>query len=311
MEKKEHKHDVKSSHKIIKKSSPGFTQETMMLLTTVAVVLTCAALVIGVALGLQRFGNELSKISTNQGVQNSQITALSTKLDEVSTKVATGGTGTTTAPAAKVTVDINAIKGLFTKDNITMGNANSKVLFVEVSDPSCPYCHIAAGKNPELGKQSGDKFTYDTDGGTYQSPVREMRKLVESGKAAMVTLYSNGHGAGEIAMQALYCANEKGKYWDVHDLLYSNAGYTIINQTVKNDVTKSPELASFLASAVDSNFMKDCLTTGKYKDKLAKDIATSQSLGVQGTPGFFVNTTNFAGAYSYADMKSAVDTAMK
>jgi len=57
--------------------------------------------------------------------------------------------------------------------------------------------------------------------------------------------------------------------------------------------------------------MKDCLTTGKYKDKLAKDIATSQSLGVQGTPGFFVNTTNFAGAYSYADMKSAVDTAMK
>lgn len=218
-----------------------------------------------------------------------------------------GGVGDTQAP----TISMDTIKGLFKKDVIKFGDANKKVLFVEVSDPSCPFCHAAAGKNAVLSKQMGTQFVLKADGGSYIAPVIEMKKLVDEGKAGMVWIYSNGHGNGELAAKALFCANEKGKYWQAHDLLFSDAGYTLINEKVKNDVAKSGEMASFLKSAVDEGFMKNCLSSDKYKDRLAEDIKLAQSLGVQGTPGFFVNTTNYPGAISYDDMQSAVDAALK
>lgn len=221
----------------------------------------------------------------------------------------------TTDQAAKqpdaVKVDLDQIKALFTDKNIMFGKKDSKVLFVEFSDPSCPFCHVAAGKNPELNKQAGAQFTMEKDGGTYLPPVPEMKKLVDSGKAAFVWLYANGHGNGELATKALYCAKEKGKFWEAHDLLMSAAGYDLVNNTVKNDTAKAGEMADFLKSATKADDMKKCLESGKYDDRIAGDMAIAQQIGFKGTPSFFVNTTNFAGAYSYKDMASAVEEALK
>ena len=211
---------------------------------------------------------------------------------------------------AKPTVSMDTIKGLFGQDLVKFGDANKKVLFVEVSDPSCPYCHAAAGLNGELNKEIGSQFTLVSDGGTYLAPVAEMKKLLDQNKVGYVWIYSNGHGNGEMGAKALYCANEKGKFWDVHSLLFTAAGYELVNTTVKNDVSKASVVADFLAKAVDKNFMTSCLSSDKYKDRLGKDIAVAQSLGVQGTPGFFVNTTNYPGAVSFNDMKSVVDAAL-
>jgi protein-disulfide isomerase len=233
----------------------------------------------------------------------------------------TAAAGTTPAAAAAPTITIAQIKDVFKKDVIKFGNANSKLLLVEVSDPSCPYCHIAGGKDPEVNNQSA-QFKMVADGGTYIPPVPEFKKLVDQGKAAFAYIYSPGHGNGEMALRAFYCAFEKGKFWEVHDLLMSEKGYEIQNGTdpagqpatgpvVKNDKTKSGDLATFLASAIDSSFMKSCLDSGKYDAKLAENTQLASSLGVQGTPGFFVNATIFAGAYSFKDMQSAVDAALK
>ena len=224
-----------------------------------------------------------------------------------------GTTTTTTAaqqPAAKPKVELSQIKDLFSKDVIKFGNADSKVLFVEASDPSCPYCHVAGGLNSALNTQMGPQFKLVKDGGTYIAPVPEMKKLVDEGKASFVWLYFNGHGNGELATKALYCAYEKGKFWEAHDLLMTEKGYSFINETIKNDKTQSGKLADFLKSAnVDG--LKDCLDSGKYDARLASDMALGQSLGVSGTPGFYVNDTNFAGAYSYKDMESVVASALK
>ena len=207
--------------------------------------------------------------------------------------------------APKVTID--NIKALFANSkNLVFGDKNSKNLLVEVADPSCPYCHVAAGEDPELNKQIGSQFTLVADGGTYIAPVPEMKKLVDSGKAAFVYIYTPGHGNGEMGTKALYCANEQGKFWQVHDKLMSNDGYNLMNTQVKNDKSKSGEVATFLASASDPTQMKNCLDSGKYDAKLQEDTQTASKLGVNGTPGFFINTTNFAGAYSWKDMQSAV-----
>lgn len=209
------------------------------------------------------------------------------------------------------TVSLDAIKSLWSKDVIKLGDANKKLLFVEIGDPSCPYCHIAGGKDPELNKQVGSQFTLTSDGGSYVAPVSEMKKLVDSGKASFAYIYFPGHGNGEMGMKAMYCANEKGKFWQAHDLLMSNAGYTLMNNTVKNDKSQSQTVADFLKGAVDSSFIKSCLDSGKYDNRLADDRTLATSIGVQGTPGFFVNSTSYPGAYSWNDMKTTVDTALK
>ena len=226
-----------------------------------------------------------------------------------------GGTANTTTTAqqqapAPVKVELSQIKDLFSKDVIKFGNADSKILFVEASDPSCPYCHIAAGLNPELNSQVGPQFKLVKDGGTYLAPVPEMKKLVDEGKASFVWLYFNGHGNGELATKAMYCAYEKGKFWEAHDLLMTNKAYDFINNTVKNDMAQSGKMVDFLKSANIPD-LKTCLDSGKYNDRLALDMALGSQLGVSGTPGFFVNDTNFAGAYSFKDMESIATSALK
>jgi protein-disulfide isomerase len=224
-------------------------------------------------------------------------------------------------PVAKVTSD--QIKGLFGKDIIKFGNANSKVLFVEIADPSCPYCSIASGENPELNAKAdpNGRFKLTTDGGTYDAPVPEIKKLLDQGELSYAYIYMPGHGNGEMGMKALYCAYENDKFWQVHDLLMSDKGYEIMNgvdasgtatsgPVVKNDKSQSGTLANFLSSAMDPGQMKTCLDSGKYDSHLTSDTQLAASLGVQGTPGFFINDTSFPGAYSFKDMEPTLNAAL-
>ena len=197
------------------------------------------------------------------------------------------------------------------KNNITFGNKNSKLIFVEFSDPSCPFCHVAAGLNGALNKQMGTQFTLVADGGTYVAPVPEMKKLVDQGRAAFVWLYANGHGNGELATKALYCAYEKGKFWQIHDRLMTSEGYELINNTVKNDKANSGKLAEFFRDQMNVNDMKSCLEGGKYDGRIAADMGVATKMGFSGTPHFFVNTTPFVGAYGFKDMQTAVDAGLK
>jgi protein-disulfide isomerase len=234
---------------------------------------------------------------------------LDQRLKAVENKVAGGQVG---GVADEKPIDIKKIRSLFTKENITFGDPDkAKVLIVEFSDPSCPFCNVAAGADETIASAmdpQGGRFNWKANGGPYEPPVPELKKLVDEGVGAMVQLYANGHGAGEIAAQALYCANEQGKFWEAHDLLYTKGGYDLINEVVKNDRSKSSEMANFLVSLTDSEKIKSCLSSGKYAKKLSEDMVTAQELGFGGTPLFIINTRKFAGAYSYSDMKDFIDS---
>lgn len=236
-------------------------------------------------------------------------------LEKTASETKVAGTQTQAQPQAAQppapTVDINTIKALFTDKHIMLGNKDSKNLLVEIADPSCPYCSIAAGHNPELNKQAGNQFLLVADGGTYIPPVPEMKKLVESGKAALVWIYYPGHGNGEMGTKALYCAHEQGKFWPVHDKLMSKEGYDLLNNQVKNDKTKSQEVANFLSDVFDANEMKACLDSGKYDSKIQENTAIGTNLLAPfgqraGTPSFYININGFPGAVSWKDMQSAV-----
>ena len=171
----------------------------------------------------------LMAVSFFSGYLLNKTTTLQKSLVDAKTQQAQPGTAA--GAQAPTSVPIDKVKALFTKDNIHFGDANKKVLIVEITDPSCPFCHIAGGLNPELSKQAN--FQYVSDGGQYTPPVPEIRKLVEEGKASLVVEYGTGHGNGRLGMEALYCAYEKGDFWPVHDRLMSNEGYELLNNTVQ------------------------------------------------------------------------------
>jgi protein-disulfide isomerase len=243
------------------------------------------------------------------GSLNSKISTLEKTVGSLKT-AGSANAANTGQPQAQPVASLDQVKSAFNKSLIKFGDDSKKVVALEISDPSCPYCQIAGGMNKALNSQSTE-FKLVADGGTYVSPVQEIKKLVDAGKASFALIYFPGHGSGEMGMKALYCAFEVGKFWEANDLIMNDAGYDLMNNKVRNDKTQSGVLADFLSSAVDKNTMKTCLDSGKYDSQLATDQALAQSLSVQGTPGFFINATNFAGAYSYTTMESAVTDALK
>lgn len=208
-----------------------------------------------------------------------------------------------TAPAKPTTIDLEKVKGMFDGKHITFGDKNAKTLIAEVSDPSCPYCHIAGGLHPELNDQSV-QFKLVKNGGTYVAPVPEIRKLIDAGQASFIFLYSPGHGSGEVGTQAMYCAYEQGKFWEAHDKLMTKAGYDLLNNTVKNDLTQSAKVVSLMGSALNGKQLQACLDSKKYQSQPSEDAAFVQSLagdgGGFGTPTFFVNDKIVEGAQPWS-----------
>jgi len=212
----------------------------------------------------------------------------------------------------KSAASLDKIKEVFNKSVIKFGDPNSKVIFIEISDPSCPFCSAASGTNEiiyQTLRREALKLT--SIGGTYVAPVEEMKKLVDDGKASYALLYRNGHGSGEMGMKALYCAFELGKFWPVNDLIMNNDGYNLLNTTVKNDKNKVEDLVAFLKNVVDQNKLRLCLKSGKYDTRLQEDETLGNSLDLGGTPNFYVNNMLFEGAYSFTDIKPTVDSFLK
>ncbi|MFH1244306.1 MAG: thioredoxin domain-containing protein [bacterium] len=212
-------------------------------------------------------------------------------------------------PTAPTSVDLAKIKEKFDGKHITFGDRDAKTVITLVSDPSCPYCHIAGGLHPELNNTS-TQFKLVKDGGTYVAAVPEIEKMVKAGEASFIFLYSMGHGSGELATQALYCAHEQNKFWEANDALMTKAGYDLLNDVVKNDLTQSAKVVKLLGKAVDGGKLQTCLDSKKYVGQPAEDMAFVQELAAPaagfGTPTFFVNDKVVEGAQPWSAIEAAL-----
>lgn len=85
------------------------------------------------------------------------------------------------------------------------------------------------------------------------------------------------------AAQASYCANDQGKYWQYHDILYEN-------QKGINDGWASKENLKKFASqlGLDLDLFNSCLESGKYAKRVNHNIEVAKQNGVSGTPTFFI-----------------------
>ncbi len=180
------------------------------------------------------------------------------------------------------------------KDDIILGKENAPVTIFIYSDPSCPYCAAADGGNKQV-------MDYLKSGmPTWTPPIPGIiENYVNTGKAKLIYRYYPGHGTGEEAMKILYCANEQGKFWELHKLIADN-------QDVVADVAKVKNLASGIG--VDISKINSCLNAKKYDTKIALDVELGGKAGVNGTPAFFVNKISKTGAQPYSEFKKLIDT---
>ncbi len=206
--------------------------------------------------------------------------------------------------AAPESIDDKVVKSFLTDDRIVVGDKNSKNIILEISDTSCPFCHVASGKNPELVAQMGEQFKTVAEGGSYTPPVPEIKKLVDAGEAVYVHMFGSGHGNGFLAAEALYCANDQDQFWQAHDKLMTNAGYTLLNDQIKNDRTQAATLAEFLAPEIDQAYMSECLSSKKFESRVTRDVSKNAELYFSGTPHYVVNGKIFGGAVDFNAMKA-------
>ncbi len=81
------------------------------------------------------------------------------------------------------------------------------------------------------------------------------------------------------AARATRCAGEQGKFWEFHDALFADQTKLAVKDLKATAAKLNLDTAKF----------DDCLDKHKYDSDIEKDIAEGKSLGVDGTPVFYIN----------------------
>ena len=175
-------------------------------------------------------------------------------------------------------------------DDPMRGKEDAPVTLVEFSDYQCPFCQRAANE-------------------TIPQVVTE---YVDTGKVKHVFRdypIEGIHPNAIPASVAAQCANEQGKYWVYHDLLFSK-------QTEWQGLSGNDTNSKFKQYAADlgldtANF-NSCFDSNKYADEVSKDIQDGTTYGVSGTPTFFIGNdkdgyTLIVGAQPFSTFKTTID----
>jgi len=109
-------------------------------------------------------------------------------------------------------------------------------------------------------------------------------------------LYSM-HPESESAAIAAWCAGDQQKYWEFHDLLFSDQFPLGQDSYIK--------YAAQVKLNVDQ-FTK-CITAQQFKENVSSNYSYASNLGVNSTPTFFVNGIPMVGAQPYEAFKSLID----
>src|SRR5512146_3027291 len=155
-----------------------------------------------------------------------------------------------------------------------LGPDVAPVTIVEFSDFECPYC---GALYPTLRKVEQD----------FGRQVRVVfRQFPLTGL----------HAYALKAAEASLCANEQGKFWEMHDLLFQDQ--------------KRLAVADLKAKAstlgLDRKTFDSCLDSGRFVEQIQKDQREGTRLGISGTPALFVNGAPMEGAVPYETLAATI-----
>ncbi|MFO0596185.1 MAG: thioredoxin domain-containing protein [Myxococcaceae bacterium] len=158
------------------------------------------------------------------------------------------------------------------------GPADAKVTIVEFSDFECPYC----GKAEESVSQVMEKY---------------------AGKVRIVFRHFplSFHPHAPKAAEASMCANDQGKFWEMHKQLFANRTALAVEDLKKYAGDLGLDTAKF----------NECLDSGKMKAAVDADTKAGGDVGVTGTPAFFINGKSLSGAQPFSEFQKVIDAELK
>lgn len=171
------------------------------------------------------------------------------------------GGGEAASVPVPVVMDPAALQRL---PGMSIGRADAPITILEFADFQCPGCGQWA---------------------MFMEPVIKER-LVNTGRARYV-FYDfplSIHKHAFLASRAGRCANEQGKFWEMHGALFSKQSkWSFADDAVPLFVEYAGE------AGVDEGKFEHCLRSDKYAQEVSQSTKLGESLGVGGTPTVFVN----------------------
>ena len=175
-------------------------------------------------------------------------------------------------------------------DDPIIGNPDAEITIIEFSDFQCPFCarfHI-------------------------QTLPTLMEEYIEKGTVKLVFRdfpIQSIHPNAVPASVAAECANEQGKFKQMHDILFERQ-----NQWSNLETIYAMELFNQYASEIqlEQEQFSSCLSTAKYVKEIQNDLNDGRTYGITGTPGFFIGNeqigfTELKGAQPFESFKKVID----
>lgn len=169
---------------------------------------------------------------------------------------------------------------------VALGNPTAAVKIVEFTDYQCPYCARHALQT--MPQMISDLI--DTGIVYYELKDFPLDQIHPQARAAAV---------------AARCAGEQEAYWEMHDRLFETQQNWSGQQAVNGLFT------SYAADLdLDETVFESCLLSGKYDDVVQANLDEGISLGVRGTPAFFIDGYTISGAQPIELFQYAVELAL-
>ena len=160
-----------------------------------------------------------------------------------------------------------------------LGSESAPITVIEFGDYQCFYCN---------------NFFHNTE-----SDI--VKNYVDTGKVKMYFKDFTIIGQDSVtAANAAHCAQEQGKFWEYHDILYTNwSGENTGWISATNLAQFSKQLG------LNQDEFNQCVSQSKYIPIIRDSVSDANNLGLTGTPDFFIigpdnSVTKVVGAQPYS-----------
>ena len=159
------------------------------------------------------------------------------------------------------------------------GNKESKVTLIEYSDFQCPACAFYYNVAGQLMREYGAKIRL-----VYRHfPLPQ-------------------HKNARIAAKVAEAAGSKGKFWQMHDMLFEN------QKIWSEQVDPRGIIVDYAKSfSLDVQKFEEDLDSKEVSDKIENDLKSGESLGINATPTFYLNGKKLRNVASYEELKKMIE----
>jgi protein-disulfide isomerase len=157
------------------------------------------------------------------------------------------------------------------------GPANALVTLLEYGDYQCSFCGEAYPIVEEVREWAGDNLRFVFR----HFPLSQV------------------HPYAELAAEAAEAAAVRGKFWEMHDMLFTH-----------QETLDGKHLAQYAARIkLDPNEIAQELFARQYQERVHDDFISGVRSGVNGTPTFFIDNARYDGAADFESLSAALDQA--